>query len=270
MLELVERRIFGAIEFVHGVTGARVLDELRISAPGLGLLRNRSGFYVIREAQGMDAYTRAFDAPPALPRVPFTLTVRDPNGRFQARSVDLRLPRVLPQPEADPPVEPDDEDNALKPLTVRLWPSAALPLQPGWAVARIKVAVDGIQPDLGLANVLVEVTPQVDGAAVQRALTDRHGEALVVIPDVAPILPDAGPVGLTRQFEAGLRLVLDDQVVRPNDPRAPDAAFPVANPDAILRRRDEGDAAVAEVAAASNVVLSAGASARRVEKVAWP
>jgi hypothetical protein len=266
-MDVIERRVFGAIDFVHGVTGARIRDDLRLSAPGLKLLRNLSGLYVIREVTGLDAYTRAFDAPPALPRTPFTLTVQDPKGRFQSRIVELRLPRLLPQPDAEPP---EDEDNALVPLTVKLWPAAGMPVQPGWAVLRLQVAVEGIDPPLGLANVLVEAEPQVDGAGVQRALTDCHGEALIVIADVAPILPGEGTPGLTRTFETALRLVIDAAQVRADDPRSSAASFAPADPDAILRRRDGGEPGVREVAMADPVVLSAGARARRVVKVAWP
>ncbi len=265
MIELVERRVFGALEFVHAVTGSPVSGDLRITAPGLRLLRNTSGLYVIREVEGFDAYTRTFDTPPVLPRQPFTLTVDDPLRRFLPRSVTLDLPRLLPQPPADLP----DEDNALKPVQVRLWPAAGLPVQAGWAVLRVKVAVQGIDPEMGLANVLIEASPQVAGAALQHALTDRHGEALLIVNDVAPILPDAGPVGLTTEFIAALTLVLDTDVVRPANAAAPDSAFPIANPETILDRRSAAAPGV-RVVAGGEPVLSAGFGRRHVEKVTWP
>lgn len=265
MIEFVERRFFGALEFVHAVTGARVLDALKIRADGLSLLRNPSGLHVIREVEGLDAYTRAFDSPPVLPRQPFTLTIEDPKRRFLPRSVTLDLPRLLPQPAADLA----DEDNALKPVQVRLWPAAGLPLQPGWAVLRVKVAVQGIDPEIGLANVLIEAAPQVAGAALKHALTDRHGEALLIVNDVAPILPDAGPVGLTTEFSVSLTLLIDAAVVRPANPAAPDAAFPIANPETILERRSNAAAGVV-VVTGGEPVLSAGLGRRHVEKVTWP
>jgi hypothetical protein len=270
MTEHVDRRIFGAIEFVHGMTGVRVQGDLRIAAPGLNLRRNRSGFYVIREVQGLDAYSRAFDSPPVAPRQPFTLTVEDPQQHFLPRQVTLQLPRVLPQPEAQPPVLPTDADNALVPQRVRLWPAACLPVQPGWALLRLRVELEGPGTTPGLSNVLIEAEPEVDGASVQRALTDHHGEALIVVNDVAAVLPDAGPAGLTTTFGVALRLVLDEQVVRVDDPRAPNSAWVIADPDRIASRRQDGAAGVSVQALATQVELSAGSARRHVEKVAWP
>ena len=150
-------------------------------------------------------------------------------------------------------------------MQVRLSPAAASPLRAAWAALRLKVIVAGSNPEVGLVNVLVEATPQPAGLTPQRTLTDRHGEALVVIASAPPILPDAGPAGLTREFKVALALVLDPQVVR----LSTDAAFPLPDPQAVLKRRGEGATGL-KVVAASEQLVSAGASRRHVEKVTWP
>ena len=262
MKESIERRVFGAIEFIDDLTDARVLDPLRIAGSGVSLMRNRSGFHVIRDVEGQDDYTRAFDDPPTNPpRSDFPMTVEDPRGRYLSQSFTLALPRRLPT--AAVPV--DDADNALKPVQVRLVPAAGLPVRAAWAVLRMKVLVSGGNPDVGLANVLVEATPQVAGLAARRTLTDRHGEALLVIASAPPLLPDAGPAGLTREFKVSLTLLLDTQVVRAST----DKTFPLPDPKLIVERRDAAQADV-KVVAISDQLLSAGTSRRRIEEVTWP
>ena len=263
MNECLNRRVFGAIAFVNDLTDARVLEPLQVTAPaGLKLLRNRSGLYVIRAIDGEDDYTRQFDDPPAQPaRQPFTLSVQDPQARFLPQSFTLLLPRWLEAPGA--PV--DDADNALRPVPIRLIPGAALPLRATWAVLRLQVVVAGSQPPVGLANVLVEARPGAAGLGVRRSLTDRHGEALVVIADAPPILPDSGPAGLTRDFKLAVSLVLDASVVR----TSADKSHPLADPSLILQRQTAGAAGVT-VVSASGQLLRAGQSRRAVEQVTWP
>lgn len=260
MNETIERRVFGAIEFVDDVTEARVLDPLRITAPGVGLLRNRSGLYVIRELDGHDDYTRRFDdAPSNPPRSNVLMSVEDPQQHYLPQAFTLSLPRLLGTPAS--PVA--DVDNALRPAQVRLSPAAALPVRASWAVMRLSVIADGTNPPLGLANVIVEATPQPAGLAMQRAMTDRHGDALVVIHGAPPVLP--GAAGLTREFMADISLVLDKQVVR----TSADKTFPIPDPALVLQRRDSHHADV-RVVPLVDQVFSAGVSRRQVEKVTWP
>lgn len=264
MNEAVERRLFGAIEFIDDVTEARVLAPLQVDAPpGVGVQRNRLGLYVIRRLPGHDAYTRAFDDPPAQPaRQDYALSVSDARHCYLPMMFSLALPRLLPTPQA--PV--DDADDARKPLPLRLYPAAARPLRAGWAVLRLSLQVEGSDPPQGLANVVVEATPQVAGLAVQHTLTDHRGEALLALRHAPAILPDAGPAGLTREFKVGLQFVLDAAVVRAGNA----SGIPVPDPKAVLARRDAGQAQVRVVTLAEPLSLSAGASRRHVEKVAWP
>ncbi len=261
MIELIDRRVFGAIEFIDDLSETRVLDPLRIDAPGVQVLRNRSGFYVLREVDGQDAYTRAFDDPPTRPaRSELTLNVQDPAQRYLPQRIGLALPRWLP----DGAEAVDDADNALKPVTVRLAPAAGMPLQSAWAVLRLKVAVSGSAT--GLANVLVEAQPALAGQPLRRSFTDRPGEALVVIVSAPPILPLVGPpAGLTREFAVALTLVLDRSVVRPSTA----TEFPSPDPALILQRRTDGHADV-RVVATGEQLFSAGTRRRRTDLVIWP
>lgn len=261
MIELVDRRVFGAIEFIDDLSETRVLSPLHIDAPGVQVMRNRSGFYVLREVDGQDAYTRAFDNPPARPpRSELAVSVQDPTQRYLPQRIGLALPRWLP----DAAEALDDADNALKPVTVRLAPAAGMPLQGAWAVLRLKVAITGSAT--GLANVLVEAQPALPGFALRRSFTDRHGEALVVIVSAPPFLPLAGPpAGLTREFAVALTLVLDRSVVRPSTA----TEYPSPDPALIQRRRTDGHADV-RVVATGEQLFSAGTRRRRTDLVTWP
>ena len=261
MIELVDRRVFGAIEFIDDLSETRVLSPLHIDAPGVQVMRNRSGFYVLLEVDGQDAYTRAFDNPPARPpRSELAVSVQDPTQRYLPQRIGMALPRWLP----DGAEALDDADNALKPITVRLTPAAGMPLQSAWAVLRLKVAITGSAT--GLANVLVEAQPALPGFALRRSFTDRHGEALVVIVSAPPFLPLAGPpAGLTREFPVALTLVLDRSVVRPSTA----TEFPSPDLALILQRRTDGHADV-RVVATGEQLFSAGTRRRRTDLVTWP
>lgn len=266
MIENIDRRVFGAIEFVDDVTEARVLTPLNVQATGVGLMRNHSGFYVIRTFDGHDDYTRAFDnAPSNPPRTDVAMTVRDPEHRYLPRGFTVALPRLLRTPTL--PVV--DADNAVKPVQIRLSPAASLTLRGTWAAMRLHVVVDAPGPEVGLVNVLVEATPAVTGLTVQRTMTDINGEALIVIAGAPPMLPDPGPAGLTREFKVALRLVLDKDVVR----RSTDKDIPIPDPKRVLDRLAamapaDPDPAVITVDAGEQL-LSAGTSRRSLAKVSW-
>lgn len=263
MFETVDRRIFGAVELIDDLSGDRVSAPLQVSAPGLGLLHNRLGLWVIRTVPGQDAYTRAFDDPPARPpRSGFRFEVQDPSGRFLPRAVDLALPRWLPTPqdaEDDPVAAVDD---ARRPVPLRLYPGPAALLRPGWTVLRLRLQLPDA-PTVGLANVLVESTPPAALALpLRRTLTDCHGEALIAIPGVPALMPGAG--GLTADFELVLSFVLDAAIVARSDA----ASFAIPDPDQVLRRlADEADGV--ERRAGPDVTLTAGRSRRHVQPVPW-
>ena len=120
--DLLERRILGALRFVHGVSGAPLARVLVLRAPGVAWQRNRQGEYLITAVPGLSEHTTAFLAPPATPpigSVSVTVDVVDPLGEFLPRRVQLRLPR-------DPdPARADQPDSLFRALTVALFPAPA-------------------------------------------------------------------------------------------------------------------------------------------------
>lgn len=262
MNELLERRALGAVEFVNAVTGGRITEPLRVAAAGAALARNAGGLYVLREAAGLAHHTQAFlEAPadPARESLDFELAVEDPQRRFLPRSAVVKLPRSR---EAA-----GRAGAALTPVRVELLPTAAAPTSPNWALLRARVRVPG-PGDVGLANALLRVTPQLAGAAPVLAMTDAEGEALVAVPGAPPVLPAAGGGGavLTREFSAAIQVVLDGQVVQRSDAGA---APPRPDPDRIESRRAAGASGVRSVNAPA-AMLAAGLTKRVVIEAAWP
>lgn len=269
MNELLERRVLGAIEFVSAVTGARIVEPLRIDVDGATLARNARGLYVLRQARGLEHHATTFhEAPDSPPEttVPLELKVEDPQRRFLPRIAEVRLPRSR-APAGDP-------GAALTPITIKLFPSTAAPTGANWALLRARVRIPGTE-DIGLVNALLRVAPQIPGSVLVLALTDTQGEALVVVPGVPPVLPAAGGGGgggggggavLTRDFPAAIEVVLDEQVVRRANAAPP---VPRPNPDTIETRLASSASGVSSVnAPAAN--LSAGKTVRMVIEAAWP
>lgn len=276
MIELVDRRVLGAIELFNAATLVRIAEPLSVRSEELSIRRNRLGLYVIHAAQGLTAHTLAFSRPPDEPAVEsatYQVDVDDPEHRFLSRRAQVKLPRK--------PAGIDDPGSVLVPIRIAMSPAGPAPVLPTWAIARIRVQVAGgnqAEPP-GLANVLVRLTPEA-GAREQTTLTDPLGEALVIVTGVAPVLPagapdpgadpDAVPPVLTQTFAASLELVLDAAVVRPSSTNPLDARLlPRADPDAIARRRTEGNSDV-RVINPPAVQLAAGKTERLAIDVVWP
>jgi hypothetical protein len=261
--EALDRRIFGAVELIDDLSGDRIAAPLKVSAPGLTLLHNRLGLWVIREVPGQDDYTRAFDDPPARPpRSDFRVEVQDPGGRFLPRAMLLPLPRWLPTPQDAPDDPVAAADDARRPVELRLYPASAAVLRPGWSVLRLRLHVTDL-PAIGLANVLVEATPPAALALpLRRTLTDHHGEALIAIPGVPALMPGDG--GLTADFELALSFVLDPAIVARSDA----TSFAIPDPDQVLSRLAAGAPGV-ERRAGPSPTLTAGRSRRHVQPVPW-
>lgn len=266
IVEDVDRRAFAAIRFVHGVTGAPIGRTLAFDGPGLLTVRNRSGLLVVREAIGLSPHTSTFPDPPALVearRRDFACSVRDPQGQFLRQGFTLRLPRPTRGIDAEPLAE---GDLAATPIKVVLLPAAALPLSPAWAALRLAVHIAGTTPSRGLANAWVEGTPRLPGKALVRGLTDAAGEALLVVPDIGPVVAGDPAEPLATSFVLDLVLVLDPLLVRPAPRDADEArALPLADVQQADSRR-----AASTVVAAGTARLRAGQSSRQVVTVAWP
>ena len=232
IIERVEHRVLGAVEFVDAITGARVGDPLAVSGSGLQLRATGSGLYAITAATGLETHTEAFDAPPATPAalsLPFTLAVSDRQRRYLPRSAQLLLPR-----RATPP---SDADSVLAPLRVPLYPAGTRPLDGLWAVLRASVFVLVQGRRVGIANAWLTLTPTLPDLAPTRALTDAQGEALLAFTGVPPIRPASGEDGdpdvvYSREFTATLRVALHRDMAWRADASPP---MPLADPDQIER-----------------------------------
>jgi hypothetical protein len=227
MLEPIDHRCLGAIEFVDAITGVRIRDPLKLRSERLDLRANGSALYVIRWAQGLEGHLDAFEKMPAEPAFEgaggFELEVADTQQRYLARRARIRLPRK------DAPLS--DADSVLNPVKVALYPSGARPVEASWAVLRASVCVVDGDRRVGLANAWLTLTPGLAGVAPATALTDAHGDALLAVTGVAPVRPaQDGSGALTRSFPATLRVVLHEDMVHRADAKTP---RPVADPDQI-------------------------------------
>jgi hypothetical protein len=227
VLERIDYRCLGAVEFVDAITGARVRDRLRLRSQHMQLRANGSALYVIRRAEGLDDHLDSFEAMPAVPAFEgageFELEVADPQGRYLARRARIALPRK--------DAAPVDPASVLNPVKVLLYPGGARPVEAAWAVLRASVRLIAGDRRIGLANAWLTLTPALAGVPPRSALTDAQGEALLAVPGVAPIRPAPDNNGaLTRSFAASLRVVLHEDVIHRADAAAP---APVADPDQI-------------------------------------
>jgi hypothetical protein len=193
MSETVDGRILCVLRFLDGETGLPVAGALEVSGPGVRIVRNRSGLYVLTGAPGFEAYAGSFEAPPSPAPSSVELTVRDPGGRHLPRRFQL----TLPSPSTSAPFAPED---------VRLYLSSNARPSPGSAVVRLSVRDAGGAPQpWALLSVSVALP---DGPALQaRGLSDARGEALVLVPGI-PLLrwgQDAGQSLIDTSFTATLR-----------------------------------------------------------------
>lgn len=262
MIEHVERRVLGALEFVSAATGARVAAPLRVAADGLTIRRNASGLVVLWRARGLDAHEDAFLAPPATPSpqsLGFDLDIDDPAHRYLSRRAHIELPRQA-APTSDP-------DSVLLPIRIALMPAPATPMAPAWTVLRVRVVAGSTpQPRKGIANAYLRATLALDKPRVVTAMTDARGEGLFVVPGVNPVVAMAGPQPLGRQFTASLEVVLDSAVARLEGMPEP---LPRPDPEAIEKRRAAGDPAVMVLPAGDVAVTSGGREGRTFE-LPWP
>jgi hypothetical protein len=183
--DLIERRVLGALRFVDAPTGLTVTRPLRLAAPGARFLRNRLGLYVIMDAPGLGAHTRAFAKPPATPALAslsLSVEARDPSGRYLSRLARLQLPR-------DPEPAAAAAQSLFAPLEVALFPAPAAPASPGWAIIRASVrGPDGA----GLSSALLRVLSGDAGPLLASGLSDARGEALVMAPGLQLFAPGTG------------------------------------------------------------------------------
>jgi len=211
---LLDRRVLGGVRFVDAVTGLPVSRMLKVSAPNVRWIRNRSGDYVVALAPGLGAHTAAFVAPPAAPplgNVAVAITVSDPLGEYLPRRAVVTLPR-------DPdPAHAAQGGSLFRPVGVPLYPAPVAPTAPGWAVVR--VTVRGATPESRLPGALLRVVQDGTERVLARGLADARGEALVAVPGIPVTTFSAGPGPvLATQVAAHLQVFAPAAGADPSDP----------------------------------------------------
>lgn len=176
-LEHIETRVLGALRCVDASTRAAVDVPLQVRIAGARVRRNRSGLYVITQADLLAAHEAVFELPPAQPAigsVVLSATLVDPAGGYLPRIATLALPR---DPAADHAAQ---ADSLFRPIEIAMYPASTAPLGANWAVLRVSLRESASGDALGGALLIVR-----SGASVlARGLSDWRGEALVPVPGV--------------------------------------------------------------------------------------
>lgn len=212
IVELVERRVIGAIRLLDATTSLQIREPLIITADGASFRRNRGGLYVIWSAPGLENTMDSFQDPPAVPglqTVGLTLSIDDPTGRYLARRSTIHLP-----------LDPDPQhamDSLFIPVDVQIFQGPAAPTAAGWAIVR--ASVTQATTANGLAGALLRVVRTSDGVRLGLGLTDARGEALVAVPGIPVTTWDSGsgPV-LASEVDATIEAVVDPAATGIPDP----------------------------------------------------
>lgn len=231
-LERVEARVLGALRCVDASTRVQVEAPLQVLIAGATVRRNRSGLYVIVQADALPTHEAAFEAPPAAPAigsVALQATVSDASGRYLPRRAALALPR-------DPaPAHAANADSLFRAIELPLYPAATAPTGVNWAVLRASVHDSNSGDALGGALLIVRAGAQV----LARALSDWRGEALVPVPGVPVTTWSDDPHAVVvSEIGAQVELVFDPAAgtrvpaTQVRNGRAP-VAMPLVDPDAL-------------------------------------
>lgn len=186
MVEVVDRRVLAALRFVSAATGLPVDAPLVVSAPGLRLVQNRLGLFVVYRADGYRAQTDAFAEQPGAAPAAFEGTVVDPAGRYLPRRFSVELLR-----DADP-ARAGEVDSLFTPVEVALYLSPSAPSPSTWAVLRgsVRDAVSG-EP---VGGALVRLTPTDPGLrevwGMSQPAVDARGRPLRTAGEVMMAIPD--------------------------------------------------------------------------------
>jgi hypothetical protein len=216
-MELLDRRILGAVRFLDAATHARIEAGLKVESPHADVRKNRSNLWVLWNATGLEAHTISFDHPPTVPpvaSVAVELTVSDGSGTYVARKAVIRLPR-------DPdPSRADQTDSLFQPFDVQLYRTPNAAVSPGWAVFRAQVTQSTTKSPL--RGALVRVLRVSDNQVLARGMSDHRGEALVVVPGIPVTTFSAGGGSpLATEIDVTVQAIFDP------------GAGPIPDPDAV-------------------------------------
>lgn len=178
LTERVDSRVLGALQIVDRVTQVPVARWLQLESPGVGLVRNRRGIYVITRANGLEAYTASFEAPPAQPApgsVQVSFAITDPQARYLPRIASVLLPRDPDRSSID------DPESLFRPAEIAMYPAASAIVSNRWSSLRVSVFLPGGEP---VAGALVRLFDAEDDRLLASGVSDPRGEALVIVPGV--------------------------------------------------------------------------------------
>ncbi len=172
MIELVDRRVLAGFACTDAITGNAVIDPLTVTAPGLAVVRNRSGIYAVLDAPNFGALTTQFVPSGTWPApLAFEVTIEDPSLRYLPRRASIQIPVQLV--------------STAQPQMIRLYPSPAAPVAPNWAVVHASV-VDGTPLKNGLPWAALQIARTSDGKPVATGVADARGEALMALCGLTP------------------------------------------------------------------------------------
>jgi hypothetical protein len=217
-MEVVERRVLGAIDFVDAVTGAPVREPVQARVEGARLIRGRGGRLIVWSANGLETHITEFQTPPAEPAlesVPLQISILDAGKDFLPRRATIRLPR-------DPnPANAANPSSLFQPISVALFAAPASTTAAGWAV--LHVSVRDQNTGLPVAGALVRVLRASDSSVLARGMSDWRGrvagEALVGVPGIPVTTFNAGDGAvLTTQVDANVEVIFDSAADLSNPP----------------------------------------------------
>lgn len=178
LIENVERRVLGALQLVDRATRTPVTRALEVRSDTVMLMRNRRGYYVIMQAEGLDAHIGVFSEQPDTPALEaniYSFEINDPKKRYLPRLLTLRLPR-------DPdPGHAGNANSLFAPRDVLMYPASTAPLSQNWSTVRATVTQGSTLPQRGA---LIRITDPATDTQLSSGISDQRGEALLIVPGV--------------------------------------------------------------------------------------
>lgn len=198
MADLLQHRYFGALKCIDKATGFHLNRDMRFFSDDLSFVRNRSNLYVIKQATGLDEYSRSFETAPAEPplaSLSFEVEVIDPLGQYLPRVVEVLLPR-----DANPD-NASDQASVFQAINVELYAASNASISANWSTVRVSVhRQDAELGQLPVVGGLLRVIRNSDDEVLSSGLSDQRGEALVIVPGV-PITQFADDLDEDQEFD---------------------------------------------------------------------
>lgn len=182
MVDVIERRILGAVRFLDRAAGFMLERPINITSEQVEFVRNRSNHYVVTRAPGFESYVESFRPMPTTPAplsVLVTAEVNDPLREYLPRRFSMRLPR-------DPdPANAGAPGSAFRAVDANLYAASSMPIRGNWSTVRASITQrDGSDTVTPVRGALLRVLRASDDEILASGISDERGEALVIIPGV--------------------------------------------------------------------------------------